>query len=290
MKKVVKLVMVTAFIGLFSFNCYSQDGVVDVYNQTIQAVQSEDYDAAINFAEKTYDLLKGGAEAEEVKVETLEELIPQLYLSKAKKSFADSKYTDAVNDFNKAAEVAKKFNNDNIAKEAEESVVKVYLKEANDLFTAENYDGAIAAFDKALAIDSTNSQAYMVKGASYLKKGDNANALTSMEKALEVAKENEDANVEKQATAQLANMYLKAAADAQKTKKWDDVIKNSEKSLEYKSDNKQALQLLDLGNYQAGAAIKDTNKAKACQYFKKVKNNEQLKTAAAQMIKILDCK
>jgi len=291
MKRVVKLAMIAAFVGMFSFNSYSQDDPFDLYEKTIQAVQMSNFDNAIGFANKAYKTAKAEAEPtpelSEV-IKNLENTIPQLYLSKAKKSFADSQYADAISQFSETAEIAKKFNDEAVQKEAEESIAKVYLKEGNDLYNADSFDGAIASFDKALALDSTNSQVYLLRAVSYLKKGDNTNALTAMEKTIESAKATGNSSVESQATTQLATIYLKEANAAQKVKKWADVIKNAEKSLSYNDSNATAKKLLDLGNYQSGAALKD-NKAKACQFFKKVQHDDQLKAAAAQMMKALGC-
>jgi hypothetical protein len=44
-----------------------------------------------------------------------------------------------------------------------------------------------------------------------------------------------------------------------------------------------------LGNLQQGVALATTNKTKACQFLKKVKNDDKLKANADQVLKTLGC-
>jgi tetratricopeptide (TPR) repeat protein len=291
-----KVVLTLTLIGLFSFNSYSQDEAnkaIDLYNQVVEAAKSNDYASAITKANEAYSITKTvSEETEELKEvkANLEKIIPQLYLGKAKKSLADSKFEDAVTDFNKAAEEAKKFNNAEIAQDAAESVTKVYLAQGNELFKADDFEGAIAAFDKALAIDTANAQAYLYKGMSLSKLGKTEEAVDVLEKTIEVANAADDAKVAGNATALIVSTYTRAAADAQKAKKWADVVTNAEKALSYKPEKTtQLLQLVDLGNLQQGAALAATNKTKACQFLKKVKNDEKLKANADQYLKTIGC-
>jgi tetratricopeptide (TPR) repeat protein len=220
-------------IGLFSFNSYSQDDAnkaIDLYNQVVQAAQSEDYASAITKANEAYTIAKTVSEGTEEVKANLEKIIPQLYLGKAKKSLADSKFDEAVADFNKAAEEAKKFNNAEIAQDAVESIPKVYLAQGDDLFKANDFEGAVAAFDKALAIDTANAQAYLIKGESLSKLGKTEEAVAVLEKTIEVANATDKASVANNATTQIVSIYTRAAAEAQKAKKWADVVTNAEKS------------------------------------------------------------
>ncbi|MDR2286487.1 MAG: tetratricopeptide repeat protein [Prevotellaceae bacterium] len=288
-----KVVLTLTLIGLFSFNLYSQDDankVIDLYNQVVQAAQSEDYASAITKADEAYAITKTVSEGTEEVKANLEKIIPQLYLGKAKKSLADSKFEEAMTDFNKAAEEAKKFNNAEIAQDAAESIAKVYLAQGNDLFKTDDFEGAIAAFDKALAIDTTNAQAYLYKGMSLSKLGKTEEAVDILEKTIEVANAADDTKVASNATTLIVSTYTRAAADAQKAKKWADVVTNAEKALSYNPEKTtQLLQLVDLGNLQQGAALAATNKTKACQFLKKVKNDEKLKANADQYLKSIGC-
>jgi tetratricopeptide (TPR) repeat protein len=291
MKKVVVFTLI--LMGLFSFNSYSQDDAnkaIDLYNQVVQAAQSKDYASAITKANEAYTIAKAVPEGTEEVKANLEKIIPQLYLGKAKKSLDDSNYDEALTDFNKAAEEAKKFNNAEIEKDAIESVPKVYLAQAKALYSNNDFESAVAAFDKALAIDSTNAQAYLAKGASLLKLGKNDEAVAIFEKTVEVANATDKASVASDATTQLVNVYIREAQKAQKAQKWADVVKNAETALSYNPEKTtQLLQLVDLGNLQQGVALVTTNKTKACQFFKKVKNDTKLKETAAQLLKSTGC-
>jgi tetratricopeptide (TPR) repeat protein len=291
MKKVV--VLTVALIGLFSFNSYSQDDAnkaIDLYNQVVQAAQSEDYASAITKANEAYTIVKAVPEGTEEVKTNLEKIIPQLYLGKAKKSLKEFRFEDALTDFAQTAEEAKKFNNAEIEKDAVDFVPQVYLAQADKLYSSEDFEGAVEALDKALAIDSTNAQAYLIKGASLLKLSKNEEAIATLEKTIEVANATEKTSVANNALTQIVNIYTRAASDAQKAKKWADVVTNAEKALSYKPEKTtQLLQLVDLGNLQQGAALASSNKTKACQFLKKVTNDAKLKETATQYLKTIGC-
>ncbi|MDR0385576.1 MAG: tetratricopeptide repeat protein, partial [Prevotellaceae bacterium] len=209
---------------------------------------------------------------------------------KAKKSLDDSKFEEALAGFKQASEEAKKFNNAEIEKAATEFIPKVYLAQADTLYKGNNFEGAIAAFDQALAIDTDNAQAYLVKGVSLSKLGKTEDAIAVFEKTIEVANATEKTSIANSATTQIVNIYTKAASEAQKAKKWADVVSIAEKALAYKPEKTDMLlKLVDLGNLQQGAALAATNKAKACQFAKKVKNDDRLKESANQLLKSLGC-
>ncbi|MDR2467219.1 MAG: tetratricopeptide repeat protein, partial [Prevotellaceae bacterium] len=271
---------------------YSQneaaDKAVDLYNQTVQAAQSEDFATAIAKAKEAYETAKTAEGAEETKT-NLEKLLPKLYLSKAKKDLDDDKFDEALNAYKQAEDEAKKLNDAETAKDAAAATIKVYLKQADQLYSNNEFDAAIKAFDKALAIDSSDAKIYQIKASAFQKKGATDDAVKAFEKARDVASATGNSSVANSSVSQLAAIFTKAAAEAQKTKKWADVVKNAEKVLEYKPGDGTALKLIDLGNYQQGAALQATNKTKACQFFKKVKTDEKMKAGAAAALKALGC-
>jgi tetratricopeptide (TPR) repeat protein len=289
-----KVVLLLALVGLFSLNLYSQDDAnkaIDLYNQVVQAVQAEDYASAIAKANEAYNIAKTVSEGTEEVKANLEKIIPNLYLGKAKKSLKESKYEDALADFNKAAEEAKKLNNAEVEKTVQEYLPQVYLAQADTLYAAKNFQGAIDASDKALAVDPTNAQAYLIKGSSLLGLGKNEDAIVIFEKTIEVANASGKTATANSATNQIVRIYTRAASEAQKTKKWADVVKNAEKALSYNPEKtEQLLKLVDLGNLQQGIALATSaNKSKACPFLKKVKNDAKLKENAAQWLKTAGC-
>ncbi|MDR1170711.1 MAG: tetratricopeptide repeat protein [Prevotellaceae bacterium] len=288
-----KVVLTLTLIGLFSLNSYSQDDVnkaIELYNQVVQAAQSENYASAITKANEAYTIAKTVPEGTEEVKANLEKIIPQLYLGKAKKTLEEAKFEEALTEFNKAAEEAKKFNNAEAEKDAIEYIPKVYLSQADNLYTNNDFEGAVAAFDKALAIDKDNAQAYLVKGTSLIKLGKTEEAIAILEKTIEIANATEKSSIANNATAQIVSVYTKAASEAQKAKKWADVVSNAEKALAYKPEKStQLLQLVDLGNLQQGHALAATNKTKACQFLKKVKSDAKLKETATQLSKSIGC-
>jgi tetratricopeptide (TPR) repeat protein len=288
-----KVVLTLALAGLFSLNSYSQDDAnkaIDLYNQAVEAAKSKDYASAIAKADEAYTIAKSVPEGTEEVKANLEKIIPQLYLEKAKKTLDEYRFEEAMTEFNKAAEEAKKFNNAEAEKDAVEYIPTVYLRQIDKLYSDNDFEGAVAASDKALEIDSTNAQTYLIKGASLLKLSKTGEAIAVFEKTIEVAEATGKSTIAGNATTQIVNIYTKAASDAQKGKKWADVVSNAEKALEYKPEKAtQLLQLVDLGNLQQGAALATTNKTKSCQFLKKVKSDAKLKESASQVMKSIGC-
>ncbi|MDR2563603.1 MAG: tetratricopeptide repeat protein [Prevotellaceae bacterium] len=292
MKRIIKVVMTLALAGFFGFAAEAQEEVnkaIELFNQGIAGLESKNYDEAIAKINEAYALVASSPEGSEEVKANLEKLIPQAYSAKAKSKLSNKQFVEAIDDFKEAAEVAKKFNNTEVAADALENIPMAYLGQASQLLDEGKNAEAIVSVDKTIEADSANPQAYLIKGVAQMKLSDNAKAIKTFEKAVTVAKGANNASVETQATNQLSQIYLKDAAAAQKTKKWNDVIKNAEKSIEYK-ESSNALKLIDLANYQLGASLQATNKAKACEYFKKVKSDPQIKGLADTAIKTLGCK
>jgi tetratricopeptide (TPR) repeat protein len=288
-----KVFFTVTFIGLFVINSYSQDDAnkaIDLYNQVVQATQSEDYVSAISKATEAYRIAKSVPEGTEEVKTSLEKIIPQLYLGKAKKTLSESKFEEALVEFKQAADEARKFNSAETAKDAVEYIPKVYLTQADKLYSNDDFEGAVTAFNNALTIDSTNAQVYLLKGASLLKLGKVGDATVILEKAIEVAKATDKPSIASKATTQIVKIYQQAAINAQKAKKWADVVSNAEKALSYNPEKTAPLlQLVDLGNLQQGVALEKSNKTKACQFLKKVKNDAQLRETAAQYMQAWKC-
>ena len=288
-----KVMLTLALAGCFSFGAAAQDDVnkaIELFNQAIAGLEAKSYDAAIAKVNEAYALVASSPEGSEEVKANLEKLIPQVYFAKAKSKLSDDQFDEAVVALKETAEVAKKFKADEVAADALENIPKAYLAQTKQLLEEDKNDEAIAAVDKAIAADSANPQAYLMKGVAYQKKKDNDNAEKIMLLTIAKAEQANNSSLAEQAKAALGGVYVSKAAAGQVSKKWNDVIKNAEKSLQYK-ETSSALALLDLANYQLGAeAQKSNNKAKACEYFKKVKNNNaKIKTAADAAIKALGC-
>jgi hypothetical protein len=289
----MKVVLTLALAGFFRFAAEAQDEVnksIELFNQAASSLDSKSYDEAIAKANEAYALVASSPEgSEEVKV-NLEKIIPKIHFAKAKSKLSDKQFDEAIVVLNETAEIAKKFNAAELAADALETIPTAYLAQTKQLMDENKNDEAIAAVDKAIAADSANPQAYLMKGGAYLKKSDGDNAEKTLLQALAKAEQANNTPLAEQAKAYLSGIYVSKAAAGQKNKKWNEVIKNAEKSLQYK-ETPNALTLLDLANYNLGVeAQTKNNKAKACEYYKKVKGgNANAKKAADAAIKTLGC-
>ena len=293
MKRMTKVVLTLALAGFFRFAAEAQDEVnkaIELFNQAASGLEAKGYDDAIAKADEAYALVASSPEgSEEVKV-NLEKIIPQIYFAKAKSKLSDKQFDEAIVVLKETAEIARKFNAAELAADALETIPTAYLAQTKQLLDEGKNDEAIAAVDKAIAADSANPQAYLMKGGAYLKKGDNDNAEKVLLQTVAKAEQANNTAVADQAKAFLSTIYVSKAAAGHKAKKWNDVIKNAEKSLQYK-ETPNALTLLDIANFNLGAEAQSKNdKAKACEYYKKVKGgNANAKKSADAAIKTLGC-
>jgi tetratricopeptide (TPR) repeat protein len=296
MKRMIKSVLVIACAWIFGFTAKAQDEVnkaIELYNQVATSYQANKFDEAIAKANEAYGLVASTPEGSEEVKNNLVKIIPQIYLSKAKSQLAGKQFADAITSLKETVEVANKFKDAEVAAEAQENIPKAYLAQANQYLSEGNNDGAIASINEMITLDSLNAQAYLLKGAAYSKKDDNVNAVKALEKAIALAGDS-NGSVADNAKAQLAKICLDDAIAAQKTKKWNEVIKQSEKSLQYK-ELPTAYKLIDIANYSLGAEWQvKKNTAKACEHFKKVKYADKYKDpkyqdAAKKAMEALKC-
>ena len=323
MKRLLKCGLTAVAVLLFSFSLNAQDinEVIDLFNKANQEFQANQYDQAKANVTKAYDMLNtlGDVEGEEAAAlkENCEKLLQAIPYMQGKDLLAAKKYDEAAVKLNEAKAVSEKFSNQEIVNELNELIPQIGLAKATDYLAANDFQNAAAAYEDVIKNNPTNAEAYVRLGYAYDKLNDEAKAISSYEKGIEVAKAANDAKNLDMAESQLANVYLMKAAEAQKAKKWAEVATAASKSLELKESANAAL-LAGVGNFQqkkydpAITALEKAatlekrdaqlqniayylavsyeakgNKAKACQNYKKVVNNAQFKAYAENKIKTL---
>ncbi len=323
MKRVLKcgLTAVAALLLSFSLNAQDINEVIDLFNKANQEFQANQYDQAKTNVTKAYDMLNtlGDVEGEEAATlkENCEKLLQAIPYMQGKDLLAAKKYDEAAVKLQEAKAVSEKYGNQEVVSELNELIPQIGLAKATDYLAANDFQNAVTAYEAVVKNNPNNAEAYVRLGYAYDKLDNNAKAVSSLEKAIEVATATNDAENLDMAKTQLANTYLMQAAEAQKTKKWAEVAASGAKSLELKESANAALlvgvansqlkkydaaipalekaaelenrdaQLQNISYYLAVAYEAKGNKAKACQNFKKVVNNPQFKAYAESKIKTL---
>ena len=305
MKRITKLFL-TAAVVLFAGSVFAQDMTQagELYQKATEAYQAgNEMEAVMNFKEALKIAQAAGDEGIEM-AQGCKDMIPQILMSAAGKMVAAKDYVKAEETYTEALNAATEYGNDAVAANAKTKLAQIPLQQGNDAYTAGNMDEAIALLQKAVERDGNNAKAHLLLGMAYNK----ANKDDEAEASLMKAKELGDANAEKV----LGGMFLSAANDAMKAKKFNDAIAKAEKALAI-GPNPTASLIAGMSAYQAKnfnkaithlvnapASAQNTyilascyesagKKAQACATYKKVLNDGKFGPTAKQKIAKLGC-
>ena len=304
MKRITKLFL-TAAVVLFAGSVFAQDMTQagELYQKATEAYQAgNEMEAVKNFKEALKIAEAAGDDGIEM-AQGCKDMIPQILLSAAGKMVAAKDYAKAEETYTDALNCAKEYGNDGVAANAQTKLAQIPLQQGNDAYNAGNMDEAIPFFQKAIERDANNAKAHLLLGMAYNKAGKNDDAEASLLKAKELG----DANAEKV----LTGMYVSAANEAMKAKKFSEAISTAEKALAI-APNPTASLIAGMSAYQsknwnkaithlvnAPASAQNTyilgscyeaagQKAKACATYKKV-NDAKFGPTAKQKIAKLGC-
>ena len=305
MKRITKLFL-TAAVVLFAGSVFAQDMTQagELYQKATEAYQAgNEMEAVKNFKEALKIAQAAGDEGIEM-AQGCKDMIPQILMSAAGKMVAAKDYVKAEETYTEALNAATEYGNDAVVANAKTKLAQIPLQQGNDAYTAGNMDEAIALLQKAVERDGNNAKAHLLLGMAYNK----ANKDDEAEASLMKAKELGDANAEKV----LGGMFLSAANDAMKAKKFNDAIAKAEKALAI-GPNPTASLIAGMSAYQAknfnkaithlvNAPTSAQNtyilascyesagkKAQACATYKKVLNDGKFGPTAKQKIAKLGC-
>lgn len=305
MKRITKLFL-TAAIVLFASSVFAQDMAQagEFYNKATEAYQAgNELEAVKNFKEALKIAQAAGDEGIEM-AEGCKSMIPQILLSAAQKMVAAKEYAKAEEIYTEVIEDAKSFGNDAALQTAQTRLAQIPMQQGGEALNSGNTEEAIALFQKALERDSNNGRAHLFLGMAYNKAGKVGEAEASLLKAKELG----EVNAEKT----LSGMYVSAANEALKAKKYNDAIASAEKALAIGA-NPTASQIAGLAAYNAKSWAKAANhlknatpssqinymigscyeslgnKAQACAFLKKTLSDPKFGASAKAKIAKLGC-
>jgi len=310
MKKILLTSLCIAACSLFAIAQEETDinEAVRLYNDAATALAGKDFKTALTNAKQALQIatVSEDEEAADTK-QKIEGLIPKIHYAEAIQFIDDKNYDAAITALNTTIEVATQYNNDEFKGLANKYIPQVLLIIANELLSAEKFAEAIPAYEKVLAVTPNDETAYLRIGQAHLKLGNETEAIAAFEKANELGS--------KDATKQLATLFLNKSITANSAKKWNDVVTNAQKSLSYDANNTTACKLLGLSAIQlkkwdvaienlekilpsernpdntifnlATAYESKGNKAKACENFRKIVSNATYKAYAETKVKAL---
>ena len=312
MKKLL-LSFVVALFTVGAINAQDLETVTNLYNAAAEVLSSGDDAAALTQFEAALKAATALGDEGAAIANNCKDVIPKLLVSIGKSCANSGKIDEAIDNFNKAIDVAAEYGNDAVLAEASALIPQMLMANAGQLLNDKKYLEAAAAYKKVVDLDPTNGTAWLRMGMDYAAEG-NSNQLAI--EALNAAAENgQEANAKKQ----LATVYLKEAVACQKAKDMAGMLENAQLSAQ-NNDSANAQKLIGTAAlslkqnkvaadafeaylalnpnasdkaqtiYQLATALMGAgDNAKACSYFKQIANDEKWGEAARYYITTLKC-
>ena len=249
MKKMF-LALAAFVLGAAMMSAQDLASATETYNAGAEALGINDKAGALNHFKEALNMgLALGEEGAEL-VANCKSVIPGLILSIGKEYYNAKDFDTALEKVNEALAIAKEYENEEIAIEAESLVGQVTVQKnmaaANDAFKAKDFATAATGFKEVLALDPDNKNASIRLVQALANAGD----LEAAKEALATATAN---GKEEDAKKVLGGAFLKKAAAA---------IAAAEESLQYDESSK-AYQIAGQASYKA------KKNADAIKYFEK---------------------
>jgi tetratricopeptide (TPR) repeat protein len=315
MKRIVRILATAAFAVFSAVSLNAQDiaAATETFNAGATALQAKNYTLAIENFTKALKMAEGLGDEGASIVKDSKDMLPQLYMYLGQDLASMQKPDEAVVQLKKAVEVAKLYGKADVEKEATSLIPKVFVADAISNLNNGKLPEAIASYQKAIEITPDNSELYLGIGVAQLKLNDEASAITSFAKAIELGDKDN-------APAQLSTIYLKKAQAAATAKNWAVMLDNAKKANSAMiSSNGQkfaGIASLNLKKYddaisfmgqylESDPTAKDkdnmlyyigtayeakANNAKACEFYKKILANPTFKAIVEYKVKALSCK
>ena len=291
----------------------AQDLATDTatYNSGAEALTMGNKTSALEYFQKALTMAEAlGDEGADV-VANCKSAIPSVILSIGKEFYNNKDFSNAKAKFVEAAEVAKKYGNQEVTAEVESLLPtvgkRIALAKVNDAMKTKDIAGVLAGYEEAMAIDTTDANTALKYGQFLGNAGKFDDAVKYLELA---ARHGQEGN----AKAVLSTTFLKKAAAQLKAGKYADAVTFAEKAISYKENaqayliagqasqkaNKNADAIANFEKYleaaptaknagaiafTVGALYQQTgNKAKAVEFYKKVEADPQFGAQAKTLI------
>jgi tetratricopeptide (TPR) repeat protein len=313
-KIIASMIMISLAICSFA-QTFDEAGAA--FNKGIQFNKDLNYAEAVKSYELTISICNQlGDTAVDLQLKA-EQQLPGTYFNLAKSLFDAKNYTEAVPNFEKAAQYADKMGEAKTGDASRTYLAGIYTSMGNADYKNEILDKAIEKYNKALSYKPGYYKAYYGLGVVYKKQenlplmkesfdkvismaGDDAKTIGNAKDAAtsayqkagaialqaskySVAVENLTASLQYNNTEPRTYYYLAIAYNG--LSKWDDAIAAGTKAVELQTEDKSDI-YFELGN----ASEKKGDPTAACDYYKKVTAGNNVPAAKYQVETVLKCK
>ncbi|MFO8087718.1 MAG: tetratricopeptide repeat protein [Bacteroidales bacterium] len=243
-KKLLKLYAAAVLILFSGFSLKAQNAqdAVNKYNWAIKNYK-KDINAAIDSLERFEEISDTLLTMDELGDDNKEKIkqlqakshryLPIFYYKSAVTLYKQRRTDMAIDRFKETIAVAKKFENEDYLKKAEDLLPKLYKKSASDAMMMMDYQKAITMYNQALAIDSNQADVLLDKAQVYSKDDNNAMMIKTLQEAIAVAEKSGDDKTRRNAVRMAQTYYWRIGANAVKNANYEDALSAFNKALEF---------------------------------------------------------
>lgn len=231
MKKLIigllALMLSTASLTTFA---QTKDDAGQALNEGIQ-LKDTDVNAAIA---KFNDCIKiceqVGVEADDIKSQA-EKVLPGLHFQSAMELYKAKKLSNAIAEFEKASEIAVKYNNEPIKSKCDDIIPQLYAANGNNFLKEKDFDKAMINYEKAVELDSNSLKGHFGKALVYRNNDDNDKFKVEIDKIIAIGPANN--KLVKKAVNTAIKHFQAQGGKAIMAKEYDDGMKHLNTSLTY---------------------------------------------------------
>ncbi len=296
------LVLIVTVIGFSNFtvlNDKTREDALKAYNEGSKLANDNPAEAiklleeAVTIAEQ---LDSNGVDI----VEKASQKLPGLYYNVATDIAKAKNYSEAIVAYNKAKEVAEKYESKKTVKACNKMLPKMHFANGQTQLKAKSYDEAIASFDSALELKPNYTQATYYKALATPKyKGDVNGAIVFFDQVIAKAEEAKDSRTGNKAKKAAYNTLVDEGKKLNKKKDFSGAAAALNKALAYAPEGKGATDAEKAANlndkmaglyFELGKAYWGQNKASdACGAFKKASYGKYKVNAEYQINNVVKC-
>ena len=230
-KAIVVILVMTGFTSFL--NAQTVNDALAAFNKGVELSQVDNFDEAIASFKSAIEIFNQ-VEPENENKPTAEEQILVVLYKKASTQLKEKKYDDCLISFQSLVEYSTNFSNDKYLKRANGAIPKVYYAKGKEQLDAKKYDEALVLLNKSIELDPNYATAYIRKAQVFDEIDKPVEFKETIDKALDIAIQANDAKSEDIAKQLAGNFFLRNGAEAVKAKKYDDAINHFNNLLNYK--------------------------------------------------------
>ena len=244
--RIAGLLCAALLVFVMSGAAQTKDDVVNAYNAGAVAFKANDFAGAVASFQKVIDLgTKVGADADSLRLKC-EKNLPNLQLQLALSVYQNkaSLSADVIAAFQKAKELADKYNDAGTSAKVAGFMPKYYNQLAMTAFKANDLPGALTNFDKVIALDPNNTSAYYNKAVIYKKQNAFDPMVQTLTKTIEVATKISDTASVRKSKQFLETEYMTLATAAYQKADYKGALVPLEEVFKYDDKNANAYYVL----------------------------------------------